>query len=345
MDKYTIRDYDKRLDVECGMYPYQVPLWKAKRINETKGIVDDYFRIADELYNALIHEEPISFNDENSYLQYAILDYKFKQDDLFMSSCNIVVLTGALGNSSFLGRDVEILSDSLKMSGGKFTIRIRDKFLDSENGKNEFYELMAHEVQHAYRFYNIFLSNNSYSDEDKSKMERCINAYNIQQNASNILEYIVTTIYYLSERNEISSESNKLYEFLRNHEEIGEGNIDDYLNDELPLFSMKTNLKNFLEEMDSKMKLDDMSYIKQVGENFKKIIRDRNLTPYRAFIKFRTRIVDAAMFANRLFKRTLSKAFDDFDRRIKLPNGSDLAREMTEANKDFELLREILNRN
>ena len=344
MNRYTIRDYGNYLEMECGMYPYQTSLWKTKRIDETKGIVDEYLPIAEELYEALMNEEPVPFNDDNSYLQYAILDYKFKQDDLFMASCNIVVLTGTDKPSIFQGRDVEILNDSKKMIGGKFIIRINDKFLNSESGRGEFFEEMAHELQHAYRFYNIFLSNNSYTDEEKTKIERNKKAYTIQTNTSNLIEYNVSVMYYLSDRNEISSESNRLYEYIRNHTEINDSNVNDFYNDDLPLWLAKTALSDFIEELDSNLKADDMEYVRKVGETFKKVIGDKKMTPSRAFIKFRTRVIDAAMFADRLFNRTLSKAFDDFNRRMRMLNGTDAVREMIETDKDYELLREILNR-
>lgn len=345
MERYTIRDYNEYLKMESGMYPYETPLWVTNRLDESKGIVDDYLPIIDELYDALISNDPIPFNNETSYLCYTALGYKFKQKELFMASCDIVVFTGVLGNSFFLGKDVGILEDSMKMINGKFTIRIENKFLDSDEGKNEFYELMAHELQHAYRFYNIFLSNNSYNDEEKKKNERDITAYNMQKYANSTIERDVSIIYYLSERNEISSESNKLYEYIRNHQEINEGNFEEYFNENLPLYPMKMSLGNFLEEVDSKTDLENTGYIKKVGETFKKIIGDKKMTPSRAFIKFRARVADAYMFASRLFNRTLVKAFNDFDRKIEAtPNGSTLAVEMIETQKDFNLLREILNK-
>ena len=91
-------------------------------------------------------------------------------------------------------------------------------------------------------------------------------------------------------------------------------------------------------------KEEGFGYVNNIGEIYKRIIRNNSLSPSKAFIKFRARIINGSMFANRLFKRTLAKAFDDFNRRVNTPNGSNLATEMIETNKDFDLLREILNR-
>lgn len=344
MNKYTIFDYDEYLKMESGLSPFQIPLWNTKRIDESKGIVDEYIPIVDELYEALMNEKPIPFNNDISYLQYALLNYKFKQEQLFMKNCSIVLLTGIVGDSSFCGNEAAILNDSKKMIGAKFIIRIKDKFIDSENGKNEFYQTMAHEIQHVYRFYNIFLSNNSYYDEEMKRMERGKNAYKISRNTSLPLEYVVATVYYLSDRNEISSESNRLYEFLRNNTQINEDNINEFLNNELPLYTISENLKNFLIEMDSNIKIDNTSYIRQIGEIFKKIIKDSKTTPLKSFLKFRTRVIDSAMFANRLFKRTIAKAFDDFNRRTNNPNATELANEMKETMNDFKLIKEILKK-
>ena len=344
MDRYTIRDYDKYLDMECGMYPYQIPLWKTKRIDESRGIVDEYLPIVDELYGALLHDTPMALNIEESYLVYTLIDYKLRQDNVFLGSCTVVVLTGMEnGDSRFDFSNSTISRDTNKLLDAKFTIRIGSRMLNSENGKYEFYEMMAHELQHAYRYYNIFLSNNSYQDEEINKYRKYVNSLNIMKNAQNQNEYDVGTIYYISETNEISSEANKLYEYIRNHEEINEGNISEYYN-ELPLYSIKESLSSFLERLDYLAKQEGINYVNNIGEIFKRIINNNSLSPSKAFIKFRGRVINGSMFADKLFKRTIYKAFEDFGRRLIMPHADNLAREMIERDKDFELLKEILNR-
>ena len=330
MNKYTIKDYESYLDMENGMFPYQVPLWKTNRIDESKGIVDDYLPIVNELYEELLKERPILFDGDEFYLSYALVNYKFKEEDVFMANCDLILFTKSNGSSNFNGRDAKISIDDNKMLDAKFIIRIENKLLDDENGKREFYETMAHELQHAYRFYNIFLSNNSYQDEEINKMKRYERALNNASNSKRLIDYNVNNIYYLSERNEISSEANRLFEYLRQHEEINESNVEEYQNN-LPLFITKINLEAFLSEMDTKLQEDEKEYVDYIGELFKKIIGDEKMTPSRAFIKFRTRIVDATMFANKLYKRTLSKAFEDFNRKRKAINADELAREMVET--------------
>ena len=44
------------------------------------------------------------------------------------------------------------------------------------------------------------------------------------------------------------------------------------------------------------------------------------------YMKFRTRLIDSAMFANRKYKQTISKAFADFDRGVTSPNPSEMAK-------------------
>jgi hypothetical protein len=343
MNRYTIRDYDKYLDIECSIYPHRIPIWQTKRIDESRGIVDDYLPIVDELYAALVNEMPMALNIEESYLVYTLIDYKLKQDNVFLGSCTVVVLTGIEGGDSrFDFSNSTISRDASKLLDAKFTIRIGSKMLNSENGKNEFYEMMAHELQHAYRYYNIFLSNNSYQDEEINKYRKYVNSLNLMKNARSQDEYDIGTIYYISETNEISSESNKLYEYIRNHEEINEANVSEYYN-ELPLYSIKESLSSFLERIDYMAKQEGISYINKIGEIFKRIINS-NLSSSKAFIKFRGRVLNGSMFADRLFKRTISKAFDDFGRRVRMPHADDLAREMIESDNDFNLLKEILNR-
>ena len=54
MDRYTIRDYEEYLNLETTLNPHQTSLWKTNRIDETKGIVDDYLPITEELYEPII---------------------------------------------------------------------------------------------------------------------------------------------------------------------------------------------------------------------------------------------------------------------------------------------------
>jgi len=344
MVKYTIENYDDYLMMEVGMYPYQTPLWKTNRLDESKGIVDDYLPIIDELYNALIHTERIPFNDEGGYFAYLLSDYKLQNQDVFLGSVKITVLSGILGDNNFYGNDVFFSRDGEKMMNARFVIRIKDKYLETENGKNEFYESMAHELQHAYRFHCIFLSSDNYKDEEMEKMHRYAVGINKLKNATRTVDIDTYQAYYLSDRNEISSEANRLYEFLRQHEDIGEWNFQDHL-EEMPLYVTMVSLRAFYKNVDEAKRNREMA--EYLGNILNSIERNQGRSPSVGYTKLRGRILSGLLFSKRLLYRTLIKAFDDFGRRQQNPRPNrinDLLKEKIENEKEFDLLREIFNK-
>ena len=348
---YTIRDYEDYLQMESGMFPYQTPLWKINRLDESKGIVDDYQQIIDELYNALINDRPVPFNDNGGYLAYHISNYIFVNENPFLESVNITVLSGTEGDSFFDGSNADFSSDANKMKNGKFVIRIKNKFLESKGGTEEFYDIMSHELQHAYRFYKVFFSKEkdeseetkeAYKREEALRMKRYGIAKDILEISSAPLNKLVSIGYYMSERNEINSEANRLYEYIRTHEEINEWNINEHL-EELPLNSIVETLKNIVYQIDKH--LDNKDFVNFVGTVYKNIVGDSTRTKEKALIKFRTRIIDSLMFAERLFARTTSKAFDDFNRRRHDSKPTTVEEFNIEMDDNFNLLEEILRKN
>lgn len=310
-NKYTIRDYDRYLDYCSGILNRGKQILEENRMDESKGIVDDYRYIAEELFEALINVEPIPFNNETAYLLYNLRNYKMQQD-CFLDTINIRVYTRSNDNSSFNGGNIELLKDNLKLSNILFDISITEKFLDSGNGKNEFILMMAHELQHVYRFYCIMLTNQSYVDQENRRLRRYQNSLN-RENKKSIEEKILDA-YYRSEKDEISSETNKLYEFIRQNEKIGEWNYDAYEKD-FPLYTILKSLESTLETIESHR--EDIELMEYIGSVYKRIINDDNqITDRKAAMKFRTRIIYALMFAKRNYKRTLAKAFADFNRYI-----------------------------
>lgn len=178
--------------------------------------------------------------------------------------------------------------------------------------------------------------------EEILRMKRYGIAKNIGSISSKPLNQLVSIGYYMSERNEISSEANRLYEYIRTHEEINEWNINEHL-EELPLNSIVKTLKVVLSKIDEH--LDNKDFVNFVGIVYKKIIGDSTRTKEKALIKFRTRIIDSLMFAERLFARTTSKAFDDFNRRKHDDKPITLEQFNIEMDDNFNLLEEILRKN
>ena len=350
MKNYYLKDYDRFLDYCCGLFNKGEKILTENRIDESMGIVDEYDDIAEELYQALINTEPIPFNNKYSYLRYTLRNYKMNQD-CFLDTLTISVNTRNEDDSNFNMGNVDLLKDNLKLQNAFFNINIEEKFLNTQSGKNEFMQLMAHELQHAYRFYCILLTNQSYLDQEIKKKTRYGNSIP-KGNEGNIRKKLMH-LYYCSEKDEISSETNKLYEFIKQHEEINSRTFQAQ-EENFPLYTIIGTLEEGLSMIDAHIK--DTELMDYIGKVYKEIIMDENnMTNQKGAMKFRTRMINALMMAKRNFKRTLAKAFQDFDRyvvdenqkklkKIMKWNDSDL-KEIMEEMKDFKLLNEILKNN
>ena len=344
--KYIINDYNHFIDLKCGMDFHGAIISESYNIDESKGIIDDYVSIIDELYDAVSHTKPIPFNDSRFYLSYAMHDYKMKQD-CFIDSLTLVVGTRSELNSNFRGEEAEILSRNYRMRNVRINIFIENPDIKSKIGKEEFYDRMSHELQHAYRFYCILLSDNgNYQDEEHRKMIRSKNANDMMDNSENETpQNIISKLYYFSDKNEISSETNRLYEYIRSHEDI---NYDNYhlKQDELPLYIPIQNLKMGIEKIDDNK--GNESFVNIYGTIYKSIIEDDKSTPRKALMKLRTRLIYAYVFSKRNFNRILMKAFKDFNRFTEFNERKTLRTLITwnevEGRDDFNQLKEILER-
>lgn len=344
-NKYTIDDYERFLEIKSGIIAYGATLSESYKIDESKGIVDEYLPIIDELYSRIVNTTVVPFNGNDFYLAYALNDYTLEQN-CFIKKLTLTVFTKSSFDSNFLASDVEILTNSMKITNVKLRISIKEKDLKSERGKEEFYSEMAHELQHVYRFYCILLSNNdSYEEEEKAKMRRYRKANTLMYNTDeDTPQNIISTLYYLSDKNEISSETNRLYEYIRTHEDI---NYNSYksVEEELPLFNLRLNLNSGLKKIEGNRENKD--FTDEYGTIYKSIIGDNELTPSKALMKLRTRLIYAKMFADRNYYRTLRKAFEDFNRKpIKKRNPFNESIDFDIIDKKFKNYRyEMLNNN
>ena len=312
MDRYYFKDYDEYLLYESGLNNDGKEVWQCKVLEESKGIVDDYNRIIDEIFEEIAFSHPIPFNNEECYLQYRLENYKMKQD-CFIESLSVRVNTNSNEKESYFeGGRCELIKDGTKLKKCLFNICINEKTLNTENAQKEFYLIMSHELQHAYRFLNICLTNQAYVDNENNKKE--IYQRSILNGDEKYIERNVKTLYYLSRRDEIMSEVNKLFEYIRQNKEINYFNYKEHEH-EFPLYTLIQNLEESAKTFDVYIKNrgEYEMLINVIGETFNKIIGE-DISPSVGFVKFRNKVISAAMFANRKYKRTLAYAFKEFKR-------------------------------
>lgn len=345
---YTIRDYEHFVNMQSGMLTYGAMISESYNIDESKGIVDNYLPIIDELYEAICSTQPIPFNDDKFYLSYALTDYKMRQD-CFIDSLTLVVCTKSNLNSNFRGENAEILKNGLKLRNIKLNIFINSSDIRSNNGKEEFYSNMSHELQHVYRFYSILLSDNKrYKDEEIVRMWRGNEANQMLDCSDDETpQNNISKLYYLSDTNEIASEANRLYEYIRSNEDINYNNYH-LMQERLPLYVQIINLERGIDKIENGRR--DGKFVEEYGNIYKSIIGDTKSTPSKAIMKFRTRLINGYLFALRDYRRTLIKAFEDFDRFKTDFNENKVLRTYmkfgneVENRDDFNELMEILNK-
>jgi len=316
----------------------------VKFIAEGMGIVDNYFAITNEIYDAVSKINPLPNDPSFSYLRYVLNDYHLKQD-CFIESLTVRVLAGEKG-SKYYGsmvktdyNDININHEG-KLVNVLFTIGIPTNDIHELRSKNTFYQEMAHEIHHIFRYYSICMSNNgAIENERKNKYRYGGLIKKLMRQEGDPIERSMVSLTYSLDEDELMSECNKLYEFIRQNEKINSDTFEKYFN-EMPLYWRLSSCIKELSYLDDIMYGGDNGQIQKIGKIYKSIIGVNNISDEKAFLKYRFTIIGKEERIRRLFYRTLNKAFDDFDRKI--VNGNII--EIIEKDKDFDLLMEILNK-
>lgn len=314
MERYTIRDYEEFLMAENGLH--DIPSKPLQIISESQGIVDNYVKIIDELYEVASQQEPMPYDEKYSYLMYSVGDYRMVEN-CFIRDLTFYVFAGKKGpnydGSQFKPKKTTHITNSYKLSDFYIFIGINDNNLISEKGKEEFYTELAHELQHAYRCYCILLSDDNdvidWETTLKNRYTRSLAMFNPDDDVE--IRKQVSRLYYLSEKDEISSERNKLFEFIRQHEEINNLNYKNYLND-MPLYDMAKEFIEFSKILKKNKK--DKDFVRFVGGLFEMIRGLENKSVEESYIDFMTRLYLNGTYALRKFYITLNNAFMNFNR-------------------------------
>ena len=347
INEYTIDDICEEIMLaEQNSFKGESPL--LLQIMESQGIVDGYYSIAEEIYEAMLNIERMPYDTDFSYLIYRLNDYSLRQD-CFIKTVNVSVLAGRKGNKyhgSYFKRNydnIEISKD-LKLLNANFTIGIKDNELNTLESKNEFLKQMTHEIHHAFRYYNICISNNASIERAKISSERYGNMMDVMVNgSSDSSSMFLSPNLYMLDKNEIISEANELYEYIRQHEEINPSTFRKMLKD-MPLFWRIASAAKFIKRLDKILYIEkDEAKIIDIGNAYIKLMNLKNISPHKAFLKCKFKVTGMEEYIRNVFFRTVQKAFYDFNRN-KIQETINI-KEYIEKNEHFDLLREILNKN
>lgn len=345
INEYVIDDICEELMlVTENSFHSETPL--LRQIRESQEIVDGYYPIIEEIYEALLKVEKLPYDTDYSYLIYRLNNYQMKQD-CFLKTVNVNVLAGKKGykyRGGYFERDYDNieLSNDLKLLNAKFTIGISGNELNTKESKDAFFGKMVHELHHAFRYYNICISNNASIENAKISSARYGNLLDVMSNGSNDVDMkFLSPNLYMLDKNEIISEANELYEFIRQHEEINPSNFTKILN-ELPLFWRISRASKFIKYLDNILFNEkNKEKINDIGNAYIKLMNFTNTTPHKAFLKCRYSVLGLEEYIRYVFFRTVQKAFDDFGRKKEMYSID--IKEYIQKQEHLEYLNEILN--
>ena len=327
-------DYLKRVLIsENGKYTLEEML----RINEERGVLFNLRGICNAMYKCIgsfgwIRKSDGSYtntftkiNARKSFLKDLTLIVTLVPEDLQIETGGEADLSNAV-----------IDNNSKKMQG--VVISYSDKLTDDfDVDKIEFYKTMWHELQHAYRTYSFLL-------REKDKNRKTDNGYTINtKHYLNALKYgenvgrwfNVRNFFYLSDRNEIDSFFQEMVPYIKEHNEIDFGNVNNCL-DSIPGYNIVKILKFFSDNFN--IVENDEELREELTRQCRKIFENDNLTISQCVYRTKKRAYNAASYSIKQFYKILYTTLNKLKRKGYYTE--------THIKKDFDvdkMLTEILN--
>lgn len=173
---------------------------------------------------------------------------------------------------------------------------------------DKFRETMFHELQHAYRHYQILKK----EEENKEKLRSEKKIY-LDVLSNDIINKLVKYIYYYTNTNEIDAHLTEMYPYLQKHKEITIQNYKNFLN-KIPGYEIIEKLKKYQNYFNNQY-IENYPKIKeQIGNGFYQIYSKEkyyqvrcNLTPSKCFYMTKDRVNQALLYTEKKFYRILKE--------------------------------------
>lgn len=180
---------------------------------------------------------------------------------------------------------------------------------------NRFWRSMFHELQHAYRYFNI-LKREEENKEKNVKVDVENDIYNNFFEDETIKEIVVELFYQLNQ-DEINSHLFEIYPFLKTHTEINRDNYKNYLS-VIPSYNIIENLKYFQNIFNNtnaeKLPNIKIQLGKELQKTYGKVSYYNSLTPEKCFKLTRKRLNSTLLYTQKQFYRYLHDAFVKLNR-------------------------------
>lgn len=297
---------------ENGKYTLEEML----HINEARGVIFNLRGICDAMYKCIgpvgwIKQKDGSYvntfpkiNARGSFLKDLTLIVRLVPSDTEIETGGEVNLTNAI-----------IDRKTKKMMG--IVIEYTDYLnSDFEVNRIEFYKSMWHELQHAYRKYQMLLAELTEKGPRKPDNGNAINLKhynNAMKYGVDVGKYFnVRNFFYLSDKNEIDSFFHEMVPYIQEHKEINFTNVKEYL-ESIPGYNVVKILKFFANnfyvvEQDEQLRNELTVQCRKIFENDK-------MTVSQCVYRTKNRVQNAALYAVKQFYKILGTVLKKFKRK------------------------------
>ena len=294
-------------------------------ITESHGVVMYYLKYMMDIYNGLQNVKR-NIIDSNLYL-YRLENYKMDEDcftetvtvSVYVYTDNPKELTSEYIQNDNFKTD---LNGNFKLSNCEFKICLynHDGIID----KNDLFESLSHEINHAYRYWSIISKNNGeLKNSEKYRQDRYFDSLNRTDNMiSNIginettskVKEIMNVLYFL-DNSEINSYCSETYELIRQNQKINSSTLNLYINE--------FNMNNWLNKTERLIiDLDDGVTNEETKEYYYTVCKfvfdnffgKKDFSERKSFILLRQYISRKYYKAGKQFYKVIRNAFKDFGR-------------------------------
>ena len=276
-------------------------------LNEERGVFDAYLELGEEIYEALNKVTPKKVG-VSTYER--VLNKYVPKSDTFIGNITITYFTfvGTDCKDNIAGSFVHNFTTN-DLHDGKL-VNCGITFNEYTNSLGEidevyFMTVFSHEMRHGYTYYSILNQNNGHFTNNFLHKKAHVGLSRNKTDAP--ISKLIGDLVYFLENEEIGCYANETYEYVRAHPEITRSSINTHMN-KLHTYQQLNKLKKLLCVYDKYIESDKNR--KLIRNELTRVFGNKR----NSVQMFRQRIVKTICYINRVFIKTLGKAFDDFDR-------------------------------
>lgn len=263
-------------------------LMQGKLITESQGINDYYIDVVNELVEMIL-SQPIIELSEDVY-QIIIQNYSLEVEVPFIKHFEEIVIRFGeeAENKSYYSpnRTEYNLNYEYQLINVNFFISFQtiDNELNIQRLRND----LAHELQHAYWYWNILMKgDNTIQQDDKRKFQYT----KVMEKPTSDFDDLMKAVFYATEKDEISANLSELYDTILNYPQIDKTQLISIIEESTVGDNME-QLSFFLRYLNSVKEKKTQTTMTEIGESYKALL-ELNVSPSKAFTLLYQRVAYA----------------------------------------------------